>query len=36
MGAMTIGTPGQLFYIDLDTGSSDLWIPGQGCTTCGE
>ncbi|KAG5192930.1 aspartic peptidase domain-containing protein [Tribonema minus] len=35
VGTISVGLPAQDLTVVLDTGSSDLWIPGWGCTLCG-
>ncbi|CAF4100555.1 unnamed protein product [Adineta steineri] len=36
VGLVTVGTPGQPFYVLIDTGAADFWIPGPACgNLCG-
>ncbi|KAJ2032181.1 hypothetical protein IW146_010158 [Coemansia sp. RSA 922] len=34
-GEVGVGTPPQIFKLDLDTGSGDVWLAGQQCQVCG-
>ncbi|KAJ1932388.1 hypothetical protein EC988_009476, partial [Linderina pennispora] len=33
-GEVGVGTPPQMFKLDLDTGSGDVWLAGQECKVC--
>ncbi|KAJ2893266.1 hypothetical protein GGI21_005452, partial [Coemansia aciculifera] len=33
-GEVGVGTPPQIFKLDLDTGSGDVWLAGQQCEVC--
>ncbi|KAF0697766.1 Aste57867_11559 [Aphanomyces stellatus] len=35
VGELSFGNPAQVLTVVFDTGSSDTWIPGITCTTCG-
>ncbi|RCN33013.1 eukaryotic aspartyl protease [Ancylostoma caninum] len=31
LGTVNVGTPAQVFYLSMDTGSSNMWVIAQGC-----
>ncbi|KAJ2788060.1 hypothetical protein GGI15_000235 [Coemansia interrupta] len=33
-GSVGVGSPPQMFKLDLDTGSGDVWLAGQECKVC--